>query len=78
MTTVYITESNFSKIAMKNIRDINDDISQVCRRVYESRNVGAYLNHREIKFIECKRLLLENTEECIQRHIERIEAEKKN
>ena len=54
MTTVYITESNFSKIAMKNIRDINDDISQVCRRVYESRNVGAYLNHREIKLIECK------------------------
>jgi len=78
MTTVFITESNFSKIAMKNIRDINDDISQVCRRVYESRNVGTYLNHREIKFLECKRLLLENTEECIQRHVERIEAEKKN
>lgn len=33
MTTVYFTESNFSKIAMKNFRDINDDITQVCRRV---------------------------------------------
>ncbi len=78
MTTVYITESNFSKIAMKNLRDINDDITQVCRRVYESRNIATYLNHREIKFIECKRLLLENTEECIHKHIERIDAEKKN
>lgn len=77
MTTVYITESNFSKIAMKNLHDINGDIAQVCRSVYESRNISTYLNHREIKFIECKRLLLENTEECIQRHIKRIEAEKK-
>ena len=49
----------------------------MCRRVYESRNISRYLNHREIKFIECKRLLLENTEECIQRHIQRIEDEKK-
>lgn len=78
MTTVHITESNFSKIALKNIRDINADIAQVCRRVYESRNVGMYLNHQEIRFIECKRLLLENTEECIQRHVQRIEAENMN
>lgn len=77
MTTVFITESNFSKIAMKNLRDINDDIEKVCQRVYESRNVGTYLNHREIKYIECKRLLLENTEECIQRHVERIGEEQK-
>ena len=34
-----------------------------------------YLNHREIKAIECKRLLLESTEECIQNHVRRIQAD---
>ena len=78
MTTAYITESNFSYIAKKNIRDINDGIMDVCRRVYESRDIGKYLNHKEIKFLECKRLLLENTEEFIQKHLERVEAEREN
>lgn len=78
MTTAYITESNFTHIAKKNLLDINGDIMEVCRRVYESRDVSKYLNHKEIRFIECKRLLLERTEECIQRHIQRIEKEKKN
>lgn len=75
MTNAYITESSFSRIAMKNIRDINGEIMDVCRRVYESRNILKYLNHKEIKFIECKRLLLESTEECIERHIQRAEEE---
>ena len=58
MSNVYITESNFSKVASKNIHDIKADIDELCRRIYESRNIGMYLNHREIKFIEFKRLLL--------------------
>ena len=78
MTTAYITESNFSKIAEKNLDDIRDDIMDVCKRVYESRDISKYLNHKEIKNIECKRLLLESTEECIQRHIRRVEEERKS
>lgn len=78
MTAAYITESNFSKIARKNLDDIKDDIMDVCKRVYESRDISKYLNHNEIKFIECKRLLLESTEECIQRYIQKVEEERKN
>ena len=78
MTAAYITESNFSRIARKNLIDIKDNIMDVCRRVYESRDVSKYLNHREIRYIECKRLLLESTEECIQRHVERVEEAKNN
>ncbi len=77
MTTAYITESNFSKIARKNINDIRDDVMDVCKRVYESRDISKYLNHKEIRNIECNRLLLENTEECIQRYIQKVEEERK-
>ena len=78
MTTAYITESNFSKIAKANLNDITDNIMDVCRRVYESRDVLKYLNHKEILHIECKRLLLESTEECVQKHIERVQEARKN
>ena len=78
MTTAYITKSNFSKIAEKDIDNIKGEIRDVCRRVYESRDISKYLNHKEIKFIECKRLLLESTEECIERHIERADKEMAN
>lgn len=78
MTTAYITKSSFARIAIKNINDINGEIMDVCRRVYESRDILKYLNHKEIKFIECKRLLLESTEECIERHIKRANKEMAN
>lgn len=78
MTTAYITGSNFSKIAMKNMSDIKGDIMDVCKRVYDTRDISKYLNHKEIKYLECKRLLLESTEECIQKHILRVEEEQKS
>lgn len=78
MTTAYITASNFSRIANKNLQDIKGDIMDVCKRVYESRDISKFLNHKEIKYLECKRLLLESTEECIQRHIQRVEEERKS
>ena len=78
MTTAYITARNFSRIANKNLQDIKGDIMDVCKRVYESRDISKYLNHKEIKYIECKRLLLESTEECIQRYIQRVEEERRS
>lgn len=78
MTTAFITKSSFARIAIKNINDINGEIMDVCKRVYESRDILKYLNHKEIKFIECKRLLLESTEECIERHIKRADKEMAN
>jgi len=75
MTTAYITESNFTKIARKNLNEITDDITDVCKRVYEARDISKFLSHREIKFLECKRLLLESTEECIERFVEKAKKE---
>ncbi len=52
MTTAYIAKSSFSRIAIKNINDINGEIMDVCKRVYESRDILKYLNHKENSYLK--------------------------
>lgn len=71
MADVYITKNNFSKIANIAIGELTDGINAICSRVYGYKDISKYLNHREIKDMECKRLLIEDTNKYIEEYFEK-------
>lgn len=72
MSDVYITKNNFSKIAEKAIGDLSDGINEICSRVYGYRDISKYLNYKEIKDIEYKRLLIEGADSYIEEYLEKF------
>lgn len=70
MSDVFVTQSNYSKIAEVVIDDLTDGISEICSRVYGHKDISKYLNENEIINIECKRMLIEETDRLIERYFE--------
>ena len=77
MSEVYITKSNYSKVAAKVIGELNENIGDICARIYGTKNLTKYLNHREIKDIEHKRLLIENASKYINEYLENKKHEER-
>jgi hypothetical protein len=70
MSDVFITKSNFSKVAQKAIGNLEEGIQEICSRVYGFKDISKYLNGKEIRDIECKRLLLEDSGKYISKFLE--------